>query len=53
VAGPVRPAITNAEATLLAAVGIDPAGIEPWTNVTPMSPGILRRHWTQKKGIAA
>jgi hypothetical protein len=48
----VRP-VTEAEKTLLAAVGIDPAGIEPWTNVTPMSPGILQRHWTQGKDILA
>jgi hypothetical protein len=45
--------ITNAEATLLAAVGIDPAALEPQTNVTVISPGLLRRHWTQRKATAA
>jgi hypothetical protein len=51
--GPFARPVTDAEKTLLTAVGIDPTVIEPWTNVTPMSPGILRRHWTQRKGIAA
>ncbi len=51
--GPFARPVTDAEKTLLAAVGIDPVGIEPWTNVTPMSPGILQRHRTQKQGIAA
>ncbi len=45
--------VTDVEKTLLAAVGIDPAGIEPWTNVTPVSPGVIRRHWTKKKENAA
>ncbi len=51
--GPFARPITDAEATLLAAVGIDPAGLEPQTNVTVISPGILRRHWTQRKEAAA
>ena len=50
--GPFARPVTDAEKTLLAAVGIDPAVIEPWTHVTPMSPGVIRRHWTGKE-IAA
>ena len=40
--------VTDAEWTLLAAVGIDPDGLTPQTNVTPVTPGVLRRHWTEK-----
>ena len=41
--------ITDAEATLLAAVGTDPATVEPQTNVTPITASVLRRHWTLKE----
>ncbi len=51
--GPFARPVTDTEKTLLAAVGIDPAVIEPWTNVTPVSPGVIRRHWTKKKESAA
>jgi hypothetical protein len=51
--GPFARPITDAEKFLLAAVGIDPTGLAPQTNVTPISPGILRRHWTEKKGSTA
>jgi hypothetical protein len=51
--GPFARPVTDTEKTLLAAVGIDPAVIEPWTNVTPLSPGVIRRHWTKKREIAA
>jgi hypothetical protein len=40
---------TDAERTLLAAVGIDPETLRPQTNVTPITPGVLRRHWTLKE----
>ncbi len=50
--GPFARPITATESTLLAAVGIDPAGIEPWTNVTPLSPGLIRRHWIRKGSTA-
>ena len=51
--GPFARPITAAEKTLLAAVGIDPAGLAPQTNVSVISPGLLRRHWTQRKATAA
>jgi hypothetical protein len=41
---------TDAERTLLAAVGIDPdADVQPYTNVTPITPNVLRRHWNLKE----
>ncbi len=45
--------MTDAEWTLLLAVGIDPDGLTPWTTLTVISPGVLRRHWTQRKATAA
>ncbi len=45
--------MTDAEWTLLLAVGIDPDGLTPWTTLTVVSPGMLRRHWTQRKATAA
>jgi hypothetical protein len=41
--------ITDAERTLLDAVGIDPATVKPQTNVTPITASVLRRHWTLKE----
>jgi hypothetical protein len=41
--------VTDAERTLLAAVGTDPATVQSQTNVTPLTPGVIRRHWTPKE----
>jgi hypothetical protein len=45
--------ITDTEWALLLTVGIDPDGLTPWTNLTVVSPGVLRRHWIKKKAPAA
>ncbi|WP_139177142.1 hypothetical protein [Geodermatophilus siccatus] len=48
--GPFARPVTDAERTLLVAVGTDPAVIEPWTHVTPVPPGVIRRHWMRGRG---
>ncbi len=45
--------MTDTEWTLLLVIGVDPDGLSPWTHLTVVSPGVLRRNWIKRKVTAA